>query len=435
MWGALLGPTPLDGAADGVPTSGPTISRSLRIVADSLLTADEPVSTARRHPDVGGRPTTSPLATPERIPSLDGLRACSILVVLIAHLAGTHGFPTAVSTIMHNDYVDPGNLAVRVFFVISGYLITALLLAEQRRYGHISLSHFFLRRTFRIFPAYLLFLAVMAGASRIGGIELRPGDVAHALTYTMNYHADRSWYLGHMWTLSVEEQFYLVWPVLFVAVGVRRGIRAALLFVAASPFIRLGVWYLAPGSRDLIGNSFGTAGDAIAIGCLLAAYRDALWTSAWVRAAVTSRWLVPLLLLVGVAIASRTRPGLLLGITVANIAIALGVERCVRRPEGGLGRLLNARPAVFVGTLSYSLYLWQQPFLNRGSDALLASFPLNICAAVAFAMLSYYLVEQPMLRVRVQVERAWLRRRTPQVTPAPSHERRKRVLGATPIGA
>jgi peptidoglycan/LPS O-acetylase OafA/YrhL len=107
--------------------------------------------------------------------------------------------------------------------------------------------------------------------------------------------------------------------------------------------------------------------------------------------------------------------------TIMNVAAALCLDWCVTHPSGRIGTVLNARPIVFVGLLSYSLYLWQQLFLNRESAASVAAFPLNLVLAATVALTSYYLVEQPSLRLRRRIERALDKRRTPSVVVAPTH--------------
>jgi peptidoglycan/LPS O-acetylase OafA/YrhL len=121
-----------------------------------------------------------------RIPGLDGLRAVSILFVLSGHLVG-------------NPFGDLANLGVRVFFVISGYLITLLLIREEGKTGTVSLRQFYARRALRIFPASYSLVLVVTAAYILGVIDLHRGDLLHAYTYTMNYSVDRSWWLGHLW--------------------------------------------------------------------------------------------------------------------------------------------------------------------------------------------------------------------------------------------
>jgi peptidoglycan/LPS O-acetylase OafA/YrhL len=354
---------------------------------------------------------TAPATRPHNIPSLDGLRAISIAAVLLGHLAGTRGAPHALTAVIRNPYVDFAHLGVRVFFVISGFLITGLLRQEHRRTGTISLSRFYLRRTLRIFPAYYVLLSVLGVLTLAGVIVVPSSDFLHALTYTVNYAPNRVWWIGHLWSLAVEEQFYLLWPTAVVLVGITRSWRVALVVMCVAPLLRVAEAALWPAWQPMVGTTFETTADALAVGCLLALARDDLMKRSSYARAVSSRWIAPALLLLGLAISLRYRPGLLFGDTIVNVAIALIIDRCVRRPEGLAGRVLNTRPLIFVGALSYSLYLWQQLFLNRASNAAANAFPVNILLAVGCALGSYYLVEQPVLtNVRPRVE-AWLGRR------------------------
>jgi peptidoglycan/LPS O-acetylase OafA/YrhL len=335
---------------------------------------------------------------PARIPALDGLRACSIGLVLVAHLGGTSGFLTNRTTHIAGDL---GSLGVRVFFVISGYLITSLLRNEATRNGSVSLTAFYVRRSFRILPPFCMYLTVVAVACAAGAISLRPGDFAHAATFTMNYHAERSWYVGHLWSLSVEEQFYLLWPAAFVLLRRKSSGLAAAAFLAA-PAVRVAAYLLSPGSRDGIGETFPTVMDAIAAGCLLATTLDALKASARYESLRQSTFWIPILCATLVA-ANVLRPypsfSMAFGESVMNAAAALLVDACVRT-EGRFARaFLNLPPLVWVGQLSYSLYLYQQLFLNRRAASLLTTFPVNLTLAIVAAMVSFYLIERPAMRI------------------------------------
>jgi peptidoglycan/LPS O-acetylase OafA/YrhL len=136
-----------------------------------------------------------------------------------------------------------GHLGVRVFFVISGFLITGLLLRELEATSQIALGKFYFRRVLRIFPRLLLLPAPRFGRA---GVWVGQSDPLSAATYTVNYLPQASWYIGHAWSLSVEEQFYLLWPAVLVALGRRRGLGVALTVVMLCPLIRLSVWYLWP---------------------------------------------------------------------------------------------------------------------------------------------------------------------------------------------
>ena len=345
----------------------------------------------------------SRLVVRDRIPSLDGLRALSILMVFIAHLAGTQQFPLSAHT---GNFLGLGELGVHVFFVISGFLITGLLLDELKVDGGINLGRFYFRRTLRIFPPYYVYLGVVFVMGTIGWFQLAPHDLAHGLTYTSNYYPGRSWFLGHTWSLSVEEQFYLLWPALLVLAGPRRAIVVAAWTVLLVPIVRLGSWELMRWASDGVGHRFETVADAIAVGCVLAGIRPWLHRSALYLRALASPWFAAVPVIVFAANLSHDHPVVyfVAGLFVTNIGIAACLDRCVTFSEGPVGTLLNARLMVFVGSISYSLYLWQQLFLNRASAAATSTFPLNVSLAICAALASYYIVERPSLRLRRLLE-------------------------------
>ncbi|MEO6237687.1 MAG: acyltransferase [Vicinamibacterales bacterium] len=345
----------------------------------------------------------------ERIPSLDGLRAVSIVMVLFGHLAGTRGFPVSVAW---GNFFNTAELGVHVFFVISGFLITRLLLEELARKQRIDLGFFYLRRTLRIFPPYYTFILVMVFAQAAGWIALAPHDALRAVTYTTNYDESRSWYVGHTWSLSVEEQFYLLWPAVLLLARTRRAVLIAAATVLAAPLVRVALWEI---WRLPIGTRFETVADAIAIGCVLAGTRDWLHRSPVYMRVLGS----PLFALVPAAAVAANmthdHPLVYFAVSFAlvNICVVLCLDWVVTHADGTIGRVLNARPLVFVGVMSYSLYLWQQPFLHRASTAAVASFPLNIGLAVVCALVSYYVIELPSLRSRRRIEQWFTARRGP----------------------
>jgi peptidoglycan/LPS O-acetylase OafA/YrhL len=336
-----------------------------------------------------------------RIPSLDGLRALSICFVISSHASYTAG----AGPLLARTLGDTAVFGVRVFFVISGFLITTLLLEEIRRTGTVSLGQFYLRRTLRIFPPFYAYVAAIAVAGALGWIGLRPHDILSAVTYTTNYHHDRSWYVGHAWSLAVEEQFYLLWPFLLRYLGASRAARIALGAMVGAPLLRFALLVGAPSLRPGIGETFPTVVDSIAAGCLLACVRGRL--DAYPRLIAFLRspafWLIPMAALAS-ALVPSAKADMLVCQSVTNIGIALSIERFVRLPATPSGRLLNARPMVFVGMLSYSLYLWQQPFFNRHSPSWATTLPVNVLLVITAALASYYLIERPALRLRSRIE-------------------------------
>ena len=344
-----------------------------------------------------------------RIPTLDGLRALSIGLVLSAHSIGTGFVPmnTRLATLL-------GDVGVRCFFVLSGFLITTLLVRESRWTGGVSLVRFYLRRACRIFPAFYAYLLVAGLLAAAGVLAFHDGDLLAAATYTTNFHTDRAWSMGHLWSLAVEEQFYIVWPLALVALGLLRAWWFALGAMLAAPLVRIAVWRMLPEYRDLVDQAFPCVFDALATGCLLALAMPRLAGSATAARLLDSRWFW-LLPVVAAALLGVRNPWVRHGVamTVANVAIAAVILRCVARPSGRIGRLLERRPLVWVGTMSYSLYLWQQLFMNRHADAWLCEFPLNVICAMALAVASHYVIERPFLQLNTR----W--RAAPPVQQAP----------------
>jgi peptidoglycan/LPS O-acetylase OafA/YrhL len=354
------------------------------------------------------------MAGEKRIPSLDGIRAFLLLIVVTSHLTGTPNFPiTKLSSVVLTD------LAFRAFFVISGYLITGILLNDYEKRGKISLGKFYFRRVLRLFPAFYAYVAVVLALHHWTGLPLKDGDVLHAVTYTMNYHRDRAWSLGASWSLSVEEQFYLLWPLVLVFLRPRWGQALAAIFVLAGPALRLGSWFLFPASREGIGETFPTIADSIAVGCLLT--RGRKWldeNDAYARFRASPFFIiVPLLMVAFTQTGHYPKAHMVVGQTAMNIGIALCIDWCIRYPDGVVGRFINRRPFVLIGTWSYSMYLWQQLFCNRTSDWWMCAFPQNLIFTAIAGVISFYVVEQPSLRAREWLEPKLFKRPAPAPVP------------------
>ena len=363
-----------------------------------MATSSRPREHPSYHPEhAGGAVDGRPAARSARIVSLDGLRAVSIGAVILGHLGGTRGFPPALAPWLLNRYWDVANLGVRVFFVISGFLITHLLLREEEERGAMSLRAFYGRRIRRILPAYLTYVFVVAALAMWDVVSIPSGGLLAALTFTMNYTANGGVPLSHVWSLAVEEQFYLLWPPVLVLLGRRRAARVALAVVLLAPLVRVGEYMLDPTLHTRV--AFETNADLLAIGCLLALWRGALSGRRWYGELALAWWAAPLLLLLGIACNVPYRLGLALGQTIVALGIALMIDRCMRQPNGPAGQVLNSRPLVTLGTMSYSLYLWQQLFIvHRWGTAVTDVFPANVGLAVAVAWLSRRYVELPALR-------------------------------------
>lgn len=332
-----------------------------------------------------------------RIPALDGLRALSILLVLWCHGSLTRGAPGHFGWerwlgdfgLLH------GEFGVSVFFVISGYLITTLLMKEREQTGRISLGSFYVRRAFRIFPAaylYLLVITVLEWHS-IAKLPLLAGWL-----YGMDFIRKRPWDLLHLWSLGVEEQFYLLWPAALILFWKQKE-KIAMGAILAAPLFRIAFRF--GGLHGIMQYAFPCVEDALAAGCLLAMCRNRIPTKR------VDRWILPILIF-ALAVNQFHFPfGVypLLLQTPRNLCIALLVDHCIRKEY----RVLNWRPMVWLGSISYSLYLWQMPFMNAVGwlhpGRLWLDFPYNMGCALVVGCGSFYLVERPVLRLRDRIFR------------------------------
>ena len=331
---------------------------------------------------------------PKLIPSLNGLRGLSILFVLIAHIQ-----------IMSFHLPDGpgGQIGVNIFFVISGFLITYLLLKEEAATGTISLKNFFIRRSLRIFPVFYFMLLVYAVLQLLGVLHIGIGSWLSSITYTKYFFMEGAgdWETGHVWSLSVEEHFYLLWPFIFVYLPRFRQVFAIAVIVAV-PLLRL--------FTDVSVMHLFTRADALMWGCLFALHHKRIFE----RTASIPR-LVRTLPFLGLLFCLLSKkllvfPGMdpafhdhfilsLFGSfgMLTNIFIGFIVIISISSNNNLYFVFLNSGPMNFIGKLSYSIYLWQQLFFSK-NIGIFASFPLNLLCLLLVATASYYWIEKPFFR-------------------------------------
>ena len=345
---------------------------------------------------------------PGYLPTLNGWRAVAIFAVVACHAAATLFAPGggAYPSLTWYDRALRGEAGVDVFFGISGFLICSRLLDERRRTGQIDLRRFYVRRTFRIVPAALAYLGVLALVARLVTLEIDPREWWASLFYFRNYlpgAAGDGWFTGHFWSLAVEEHFYLLWPALLIAwaaADARRRTAALALAIAAWGVLEgRGHWLESVLPVPAPTHRTDVRLDGLLWGCWMAlvlnepARRDrmARWLSGYRGPAV-----VGLLLVVTVA-------KLPMGETSLAMLVPFALAATVLHPKTRLGAFLEWGPLQAVGKLSYSLYLWQQLFLlppkllPHPPLGLLQLWPWNVVAAFACAAISYWAVERPMI--------------------------------------
>lgn len=327
-------------------------------------------------------------------PELDGLRGVAVILVVAAHsLDRRYGFFAG------------GALGVDVFFVLSGFLITALLLDEWDAHGAISIRGFYVRRMRRLLPA--LYVLLFGAAA----IEAATGSVSAALvrlvvrgSYLVNFvgAAVGERFVGagflHLWTLGLEEQFYLVWPIVLIVLLRRNARPRHLLLVIATVIVLINLNRIAnvPGGNWRRVNYLpDTHGDVILFGCAAAI----IWRS---RKLTFRPWLVvaAVATMAGtVAWFRETNPSYLIPLPLFAIAVCVVIIAALAEGSAA-GRLLRFSPLRRVGKLSYSLYLWHVPLIAA------LGVPLGLPLALCAAGISYRFVEQPFRRRRVRVAHA-----------------------------
>ena len=352
------------------------------------------------------RPLTEVLGQ-RHLPGLDGLRAVAVLVVVLYH-AGL---------------ALPGDLGVTGFFVLSGFLITWLLLRERERFGGIDVGAFYVRRTLRIFPAYFVFVGVSIGIDILVGDYWTLGRIVSALTYTINYHNAFNGHVGpiaHAWSLAVEEQFYLLWPALFVFLAGRLRLREGLLAAVLGVVVWRTALYLNGSPAHYVYNALDTRFDSLAIGCLLAV----LCTSpVFLRSCeiLARRSWYPLCA-VALLYLSRVHGSdvwhFTLGFTVDSLLIAVLLIQVLQLAETRQWMWLQNPLVVWLGTLSYPIYLWHIWGLDTGRH-LPGPAPMQVMAGivitVGLAAGSYYGIERYFLGLKA---RFGARERSSRVVPA-----------------
>jgi peptidoglycan/LPS O-acetylase OafA/YrhL len=351
----------------------------------------------------------------KHIPALYGLRAVAIVLVLIAHLTHTPYYPEFIKSIMGN--ANLGTIGVRLFFILSGYLITHVLIFEYRKTGKVSIRRFFIRRILRIFPCFYFFLIVLFIFSIFRWVDISHDAIGLAFLYIQNYTVFQgrqifpsSWLVAHSWSLSVEEQFYLIYPFIFISIFAWIKSRPWLMiigFILICTFFRALNYSYPHISRMTFGPFFMNA-DFLFSGCamriLLSRYKSSLIKlSAW-------KYLILIVAFTVAIIASvyEYQSGyyiIISGVLIllSNIIIFMVV---IIFPDSRLGKVLDMKSFIFIGKLSYSLYVWQQLFLGSTSYWLkykfVTFFPLNILLVFLLAFLSYTFIEKPFLKLKLR---------------------------------
>lgn len=336
------------------------------------------------------------------IPGLDGLRGMAILIVMLFHT----GLP----------FFRGGFIGVDIFFVLSGFLITSLLLSEVTLTGKINLRYFYMRRILRLLPALILLLLTVTLAAQ--ALDLKGAaqtDITSSLItlfYSANwvraFNLHSMGLLSHTWSLSIEEQFYMLWPVVLILMikylrRKERILNVVLLLSVFSWILRIYLTYSGH-TADRIFNGLDTRADALLIGCAAALIRSlGLWEKriSSFRLPAIAGFTLPLIILFNI---SWRNANTFYWINFITEVFTAGL---VLHVAGGqksiIKKFLTIKPLVWVGSISYGLYLWHDPVFevmrSYGCSKVLILL-LGSIAAFTIASASYYIIEKPVLKFK-----------------------------------
>ena len=330
-------------------------------------------------------------------PALDGLRGTAVLLVMASHI-GLTGFGSG------------GWPGVTLFFVLSGFLISTLLLEERAATGGVRLRAFYFRRACRLFPALAAFVVIVGGAQILSGAPKIGTVLVGIVLYYSNWDFVRGIAvapMAHVWSLAIEEQFYIVWPGLLLAgLAITKGRLKMILIglaigIIASTVLRLVLFDISGYSRAYYGTD--TRADALLLGCALAVvfHSGRILSPSRLFAIVAA--LVIFVISWPPYLPQYNGPEML-GLTAGALASVVLVALAATKGS----RILELRPLVLTGRISYGLYLWHVPILGVSSVAFAdvfghdPSFRWHVVVffvmSFAAAIVSWYVVESPIQR-------------------------------------
>ena len=345
------------------------------------------------------------------LPSLDGWRAVSILMVLLQHSVGMPGYPKILNFSLLRSI---GGVGVRFFFVISGFLITWLLIKEASKFGRISIKSFYIRRIIRIFPVFFLYLTVVYSFQYFSTLKVTSINYLIAATFVGDLWKIGA-PLGHLWSLGVEEKFYLFWPVLFipfVKIKSNRGIFILFAFILLGPVLRGIVdFYQSDKQFELLNNhSILITYDGLAIGCLGAVLLNKFQTTAF---QIYQKYNYLLFFFGAILVVLPSLFWIIPGMkmlqplqdTLQCTGFLILLVQSITYPDFFVYKILNFGIIKHIGVISYSIYIWMgiaeiHPEDIGMSSNFFSGFPGWILIVFILAELSYNFIELPILKFK-----------------------------------
>ncbi len=353
------------------------------------------------------------------IPYLNGFRAVAILLVISCHFGISSELTGWVSIHPWYGYFLNGILGVQIFFVLSGYLITYLLIQEEERCGKISAGKFIARRLLRIMPLFLIYLLSIYGLYVSGVIKssMNQNSFLAALFWFYDYQSCyliTSPWIEHLWSLSFELKFYFVWLIIIICLKRKWWRYIVITLMVVAPISRYFLSdfplndfneYSKNHLQHRLQHMFHTGMDTILIGCSLALWQYHPRLTRFFQIFRSPIWLTiasGYIFIIAEDLRIRLNDSWILPLKMSLDVLVLGfiVGWIIHHPQRWPGRLLENRVLQHIGTLSYSIYIWQQPFIFVLPNNYPIFIYLGIPITYLVALISYHYIEMPINRFR-----------------------------------
>jgi peptidoglycan/LPS O-acetylase OafA/YrhL len=332
-------------------------------------------------------------------PSLDGLRGVAVSAVVLFHA--------------HKSFCQGGWSGVDIFFVLSGYLITENLIIERFQYQNVSLKYFYVRRVLRLMPAFVCLILVLMPLSLLSShhTSVYLEEILFSLTYLMNWNRAFGWdhsdggILAHTWSLSMEEQFYLIWPLIFIYISRIQWVTKYVPIAIAIIVLCWRTYLITNGTNfNRTYNGFDTHSDSLLIGCALSFFLN----DRSIIPIFAARFSVlPIAALIATLGFSKLEYAYsqTVGITIVAVSTAWIIAASSRNTV--VTKVLSFKPLVYSGKISYGWYLWHYPFLMIGRHMFPHSqltVPILVILSYITAIISHHFIERPFLRLKPRFE-------------------------------
>jgi len=341
----------------------------------------------------------------KHIQSLDGLRAIAITLVILWHITFALNCPSFIY--IASKYLELGNSGLQLFFVVSGFLITGLLLKEKTETGSIHVKKFYQRRLLKIYPIYFVYILVIVVLKVIGIAKMDSKDFVAPVLFITDF-IGKGWLIAHTWTLSVEVQFYLILPLIFIFLP-----RKYIFLIAVILLYDLFYFFIRIYPALFVFRGLFLALPPVIFGSMLSLALYKNWLKKIHSVLMHPVFAFSLILSLVIFFPRLYQPARFLRVPydyiISSLLMTIFLYYSVHcSTRNWVYRILNNRLIVYIGLMSYSIYIWQQLFFGPvpvfNVYPAWTVFPLNVILALAAAFLSYNFIEKPFLRLKANLK-------------------------------